>query len=281
MKLARLSYGFCNVGKRSKGTGTVLNAFFLHHYSKSIYPPDINPKLQSAQKNNYIIQLNNDKPILICTGPTGTGKTFLACREGVLQLQNGKYKKIIITRPSVGIEDEDHGFLPGRLSSKMDPWMEPIYQNISEIFGSKVMNNIIKNELLEIVPLMYLRGRTFNDSFVIADEMQNSTPTQFKTLLTRSGVNSKLVITGDHLQSDIQQTNGLIDFIKCFLDYNRSIGNYHDLETNIPNVDSPFIDFTILRNEDIIRSDIVAEILKIYSVKNVEINKNVNLNSPW
>jgi len=214
----------------------------------------------SNNKHEYIEKLNNQLPILVCSGPTGSGKTFLSCREGILQVKEKKYKKILITRPSVGIDNEEYGFLPGTMNAKMHHWMEPIYQNIVEEFGNKYLDTLQKNKLIEIVPLMYLRGRTFNDSFVIADEMQNSTVTQFKTILTRMGQNAKIVLTGDLDQSDIyNNTNGLDDFIS----------RHSKMELK-------YSELVFLSNDDIVRSDCIKEILSMYSRDN-----NNNFMYPW
>lgn len=200
----------------------------------------------------FISKLNNNIPALVCSGPTGSGKTFLSCREGILQIKEQKYKKLVITRPSVGIEDEDHGFLPGKLNTKMHHWMEPIYENIISEFGNKYLQTLQSNKTIEVVPLMYLRGRTFNDSFVIADEMQNSTIRQFKTILTRIGKNTKMVLTGDPEQADILDMNGLEDFI---LRYN-----------NLDNLQ--YSELVFLSNSDITRSDCIKEFLYMYSKNN-------------
>jgi phosphate starvation-inducible protein PhoH len=164
----------------------------------------------TENKVKYISALNGTKPIVICTGPTGSGKTFLACREGVRQLN--KYKKILITRPAVSIENEEHGFLPGTLEQKMTPWFRPIYDNIEDSFGKDYLEYLIRERIIEICPFAYMRGRTFNNTLIIADEMQNTTKMQFKTLLTRIGNNSKIVINGDSAQSDVND-DGLADFI--------------------------------------------------------------------
>jgi len=202
----------------------------------------------SENKLRYISELNGSKPIVICTGPTGTGKTYLACQEAITQLS--KYKKILITRPAVGIHNESHGFLPGTLESKMAPWFRPIYDNIEEIFGKGYLEYILKNKIIDMCPFAYIRGRTFNNTFIIADEMQNATQMQFKTLLTRIGYDSKLVINGDLSQSDNHNNNGLAEFLGCLHRY--------------PN-EPQFISRVDLQTEDIIRHPAVNEILEIYN----------------
>ena len=176
----------------------------------------------NGYKNGYILNdlqllykssLQNYKiPIVVCSGPAGTGKTMVACHEAIDSLKSKKINKIIITRPTITVE-ENIGFLPGTLEDKLYPFMIPIYDYFSEYFTKEQINTLISNGRLEIAPLAFMRGRTFSDTFIIADEMQNSSKNQFKMLLTRLGDNSKLVITGDLLQNDLGPNNGLKDFI--------------------------------------------------------------------
>ena len=204
----------------------------------------------SKNKLNYLCELNGSLPIVICTGPTGTGKTFLACQEGINQLH--KYNKILITRPAVSIHNEQHGFLPGSLEDKMAPWFRPIYDTIEDSYGKDYLSFLLKNKIIDMCPFAYIRGRTFNNTFIIADEMQNATSMQIKTLLTRIGENSKLIINGDLSQSDNIDNNGLSDFLTRFNRY--SI-------TKTPE----YISWVELYNEDIIRHPAVTEILDVYS----------------
>jgi len=214
-----------------------------------------NHKIESSLENlsenklHYVEQLNNDVPIVICTGPTGTGKTFLACHEGINQLE--KYKKILITRPAVSIHNEQHGFLPGSLEDKMAPWFRPIYDNIEDSFGKEYLEYLLKNKIIDICPFAYIRGRTFNNTFVIADEMQNATRMQFQTLLTRIGKDSKMVINGDIQQTDSVDNNGLLDFLTKLNCYSQN----NDI-LNISRVN--------LTDSDIIRHPAIIEILNIY-----------------
>ena len=209
----------------------------------------------SENKLKYISELNGEKPIVICTGPTGTGKTYLACEEGLSQLN--KYKKILITRPAVSIHNEQHGFLPGSLEDKMAPWFRPIYDNIEDSFGKDYLNYLLKNRIIDMCPFAYIRGRTFTNTFIIADEMQNATSMQFKTLLTRLGEDSKLVINGDLSQSDNTLNNGLSEFLFLLEKYPNNIEYISKVE---------------LFNNDIIRHPAVNEILDIYSSKKEDIH---------
>jgi phosphate starvation-inducible PhoH-like protein len=147
-------------------------------------------------------------PIVITTGMPGTGKTMIACHTAIKLFQEEKYKKIIITRPVVSV-DEDLGYLPGTLENKMHPYLIPIYDYFLDYYTKDELTCLLNNNKLEITPLAYMRGRTFKDSIIIADEMQNSSKNQMFTLLTRFGHNSKLIITGDVMQSDIEELNGL------------------------------------------------------------------------
>jgi phosphate starvation-inducible PhoH-like protein len=205
----------------------------------------------SPEKLEYLEYLNNwNTPILICTGPTGSGKTYLACSEGLKQLSNKTFKKILITRPTVSIENEQVGFLPGNLDRKMDPWVRPVYDNIVDLVGIKEFEQLLRYKMIEICPIAYVRGRTFKDTFIIADEMQNSTKMQFQTLLTRIGEESKIVINGDLTQTDNITDNGLHDFIKRLKNYS--------FNTN-------YIHLINLQESDIIRHPCIHEILSIYS----------------
>ena len=208
-------------------------------------------KEYSTEKLEYLEYLNNDRvSILICTGPTGSGKTYLACSEGLKQLSNKTFKKILITRPTVSIENEQVGFLPGNLDRKMDPWVRPVYDNIVDLVGIKEFEQLLRYKMIEICPIAYLRGRTFKDTFILADEMQNSTKMQFQTLLTRIGEESKIVINGDLSQTDNISDNGLHDFIKRLKNYS--------FNTN-------YIHLINLQEYDIIRHPCIHEILSIYS----------------
>lgn len=153
--------------------------------------------------NNYINLLESSKPtIVIVTGPSGTGKTYQACKSGQKMVNNGIYDRIVLTRPAVTPSGEEHGFLPGDLSQKMDPWVRPSLDYI----------NLQKK--IEICPLAFMRGRTFERSWIIADEMQNSTKEQMMMLLTRIGFGSKMIVIGDLYQTDIENGyNGLEDLM--------------------------------------------------------------------
>lgn len=222
---------------------------------------------KSVNQQNYVEHLNDKNiDLIIAVGPAGTGKTLFACLKAISQLKSGEIRKLVVTRPVVTVEEEI-GFLPGNINKKMDPWTRPIFDLFLEFFSKAEVDNFIFNNVIEISPLAFMRGRTFKNSFIIADEMQNSSPNQMKMLTTRIGVNSKMVITGDLNQSDIPSKNGLKDLIE-------RIDNY-----NIKNPDEmTSIKIVNLEKEDIERSDIVKNIINIYEYndKNVSVNKKTN-----
>ena len=190
--------------------------------------------------------LDNEIKIVLGMGPAGTGKTFIACHSAVEQLKTKKIEKIIITRPIVSVE-ENMGFLPGSITEKMDPFTRPIFDVLSSSYDKTEIHALIKKNIIEISPLGFMRGRTFDNVFIIADEMQNSSPNQMKMLLTRIGENSKLVITGDLDQSDYGHNNGFRDFFE-----------------RISGKKWKNISWISFLSEDIQRSEIVKTIIKIY-----------------
>ena len=221
---------------------------------KNKVPNLYNPKTQNQILYNNILDKDNEY-LLSVVGPAGTGKTFLACLKGIEKLKENKVEKIIITRPIVSVEEENLGFLPGNIEKKMDPWVRPIHDVFLEFYTKKELNDLILNNKLEISPLGFMRGRTFKNSLVIADEMQNSTPNQMLMLLTRLGINSKIVVTGDLNQSDLGNKNGLKDLIEKM--ERKTYENFYLVK---------------LDETDVQRSNIVNEVLKMY--KKGEIIKN-------
>lgn len=170
---------------------------------------------RNLSQETYVNTLNDDDiSIVFAMGPAGTGKTMLATQWAIQQLQSGDIEKIIITRPAVSV-DEQHGFLPGTLTEKLAPWVVPIVDVIKEHYSVKAVEKMLEEEVLSISPLAYMRGRTFKNAVVIADEMQNATPSQMKMLLTRIGDNTRMVVTGDLRQHDRGfSDNGLKDFVE-------------------------------------------------------------------
>ena len=172
------------------------------------------------QKRYFEALQNND--IIFGTGVAGSGKTLLAVAYALNQLKKNKIKKIIITRPVVEA-GEKLGFLPGDLKEKIDPYLIPIYDAINEILGVEQASKLIEKQVIEIAPLAYMRGRTLDNAFIILDEAQNTTDNQMKMFLTRLGFNSKMIITGDTSQIDLQRNveSGLVHAIKILKDIKR------------------------------------------------------------
>jgi phosphate starvation-inducible protein PhoH and related proteins len=154
--------------------------------------------------------------IVFATGPAGCGKTLLATLAAIKALKAGEIEKIVITRPNVAVDDKDIGFLPGDIIQKMTPWMLPIIDAFSEYYTKSEITAMLEEGIIEMIPVAYMRGRTFKHSFIIFDEAQNSTPTSMLSVLTRIGENSKMVVTGDIKQGDRGPNNGLADFLKRF-----------------------------------------------------------------
>jgi phosphate starvation-inducible PhoH-like protein len=174
-------------------------------------PIDIVPRTRNQERLVLALQDANEH-IVVTAGPAGTGKTYLAMLAAVKAFREGEVDRIVLTRPAVGVEDEKHGFLPGDLNQKMDPWVRPLTDILREYYRQPDIAAMIAEQTIEISPLAFMRGRTFKGAFIIADEMQNATPNQVKMLMTRIGEGSKIVITGDVEQADRNRgNNGLLD----------------------------------------------------------------------
>jgi phosphate starvation-inducible PhoH-like protein len=174
-------------------------------------PIDIVPRTRNQERLVLALQ-DVDQHIVVTAGPAGTGKTYLAMLAAVKAFREGEVERIVLTRPAVGVEDEKHGFLPGDLNQKMDPWVRPLTDILREYYRQPDIAAMIADQVIEIAPLAFMRGRTFKGAFIIADEMQNATPNQVKMLMTRIGEGSKIVITGDVEQADRNRgNNGLLD----------------------------------------------------------------------
>ena len=174
-------------------------------------PVDLIPRTKNQERLVLALQ-DAAQHIVVTVGPAGTGKTYLAMQAAVKALKEGECDRIILTRPAVGVEDEKHGFLPGNLVAKMEPWTRPLLDVLREYYRPQEIATMIDDQVIEIAPLAFMRGRTFKHAWIIADEMQNATPAQCKMLMTRIGTNSKIVITGDVEQADRQYgSNGLMD----------------------------------------------------------------------
>ena len=188
----------------------------------------------------YKLALRSNKPIVIGTGPAGSGKTMLACQIAMEHILKYPRAKVVLTRPIVAA-DEDMGYLPGDMDEKMEPWTRPMYDIFEQFMTHNQMDRCIRIE-----PLGYMRGRTFNQTLIIADEMQNATSNQMKMLLTRIGIETKLVVTGDLEQSDLGSDNGL-----------------ENLVYKMQCLDLDYIEHVEMEDEDIIRHPAVKEVLSI------------------
>ena len=205
---------------------------------------------KSLNQEHYIELLTNQtKHIVFATGPAGTGKTMLAMLAGIKAFKEGQVSKLILTRPAVGVDDERHGFLPGNINAKMEPWTKPLFDIIQEYYNPREVARMLEEQAIEISPLAFMRGRTFKGSWVVADEMQNATPGQIKMLLTRLGEGSKIVVTGDTRQADRSDSdNGLLDFKGLVERYQQS----------------KYVAGVEFERKDIARHPAVKEILDIY-----------------
>ena len=174
-------------------------------------PPELIPKTPSQER--FVLDMLDTKiHAVVAVGPAGTGKTYLAMQGAVRGLRTGQYDRLVLTRPAVGVEDERHGFLPGDIISKMEPWTRPLLDVLRIYYQPREILKLMEDQIVEIAPLAYMRGRTFKDAWIVADEMQNATPAQMKMLLTRIGQGSKILITGDVEQADRPNPhNGLLD----------------------------------------------------------------------
>lgn len=218
----------------------------LNNYRKA--PIKILPR--NIHQEDYLELLADPlKHIVFATGPAGTGKTMLAVQMGIQKFDEGEVSKIVITRPAVSV-DEQHGFLPGDLNKKMEPWTRPIFDVLKEHYGVKEVARMVEEEEIEVSPLAYMRGRTFKNSWIVADEMQNATPEQMKMLLTRIGDNSKIVVTGDLDQHDRGfVNNGLKDFMDRQHSKYSSIGVVH------------------FNKQDVERHPVIIDVLSIYNAE--------------
>jgi phosphate starvation-inducible PhoH-like protein len=201
---------------------------------------------RTLTQRRYIELLTSQAPVIISTGPAGTGKTLLACQVGSKALASGQVQRLILTRPAVSV-DEQHGFLPGNLNKKMEPWTRPMFDALYRYWSVKKVQDMMADQRIEVCPLAYMRGRTFDNSWIIGDEMQNSTPSQMKMLMTRIGEGSKMVIAGDGAQHDRGfEENGLADLVSR-LDLN-----------------SESIKHIMFTDDDVVRAEVIKEILKLY-----------------
>jgi phosphate starvation-inducible PhoH-like protein len=203
-------------------------------------------RVKTLGQRHYVgVIKKND--IVFGIGPAGTGKTYLAVVLAVVALKEGKVKRIVLTRPAVEA-GESLGFLPGDLQEKVDPYLRPLYDALNDVMGPEQVAKALERGIIEIAPLAYMRGRTLDDSFIILDEAQNTTPEQMKMFLTRLGFSSKMVITGDVTQIDLPsgKQSGLFAAERILKDI-------------------PEIGFVYLTEQDVVRHALVQKIIVAYS----------------
>ena len=209
-------------------------------------------KLTPNQQTFYDYLRDDEAPVVICHGLSGTGKTTIGILHALDELKKKRKDKIILTRPTVLVDSDNFGALPGNINDKMSPLLKHVMNIIGdEPNNSSNLYNIVKENKIEIIPLEYIRGHNFKNSLLICDESQNASNRQMKALLTRIGIGTKLIVLGDCGQSDLEGENGLADFIDKY-------DNYKSHTT------SNFVKKIEFTEEDIKRSDIVKEILRIY-----------------
>ena len=218
----------------------------------NIITPNGMLKLYNQQQKLYIENIMRHD-INFGLGPAGTGKTFLAVACAVFGLQQHNFKKIILVRPAIEA-GEQLGFLPGDLTQKVNPYMQPLYDALNWLLGVNKVEKYLQQQVIEIAPLAYMRGRTLNDAFIILDEGQNTTIEQMKMFLTRLGFNSKIVVTGDVTQIDLPKNK--ISGLKHALEILKSI---------------PKINIMNFSENDIVRHPIVKKVIKAYSEVNYSI----------
>ena len=282
-----------NMSKKKRTKGKITKGKKQDDVSWNLYKP------KTIRQKQYVSYLKNDYiPLVVALGSAGSGKTLFACLEAIHQLRRGMVQKIILTRPLIPVEEEEIGFLPGNMNNKMDPWTRPIFDIFRQVFEPHEIESMVKHGIIEVAPLAFMRGRTFHQCFVVADEMQNSSPAQMLMLTTRIGKESKLVITGDLQQSDRNvrmennnkkdKMNGLTHFLYMYRQWEKSYADVNNLfyrsssiisqnEDSEDEIDRKFmmesdamvmeglgIGIVEMAHEDVFRSPFVSRILDIY-----------------
>ena len=225
---------------------------------RTVMGKPVKPKTLGQKK--YVDQIR-ERMIVFGIGPAGTGKTYLAMAMAITALKNNEVNKIILTRPAIEA-GENLGFLPGDLQSKVDPYLRPLYDALYQIMGAESFISNSEKGIIEVAPLVYMRGRTLDNAFIILDEAQNTTPAQMKMFLTRIGFGSKVIVTGDRTQKDLprDQVSGLDVAMKVL----------KDVED---------ISFVFLDNNDVVRHPLVQKIVKAYEEYDKKMsNRNSNRN---
>ena len=215
--------------------------------ARIVFPGLKRPIVAKTQGQKDYLQAIEAHDIVVSIGPAGTGKTYLAVAKAVEAMARKRVRRIILARPAVEA-GESLGFLPGDIQAKVDPYLRPLYDALDDMMPSEKMQRAIESRTIEIAPLAYMRGRTLADAFIILDEAQNATIAQMKMFLTRLGVNSKVVVTGDKTQIDLprREDSGLIQ-----------------IERILPGIEG--LAFVYLDEEDVVRHRLVREIIRAYA----------------
>lgn len=212
------------------------------------------PHVLNTRARRYYDALRSTTPLVVATGPAGCGKTMHACQYAIESLRNRDTDALVVTRPLVPVEGETIGYLPGDLNDKMGPWTAPVWDQLADYASPNEIECYLREKRIVVAPLSMMRGRTFKNATVIGEEMQNATASQMKMLLTRAGVGTRVVLTGDLEQTDLpEDTNGLADLIE-------RIGD--DLQFEWHHVE--------FQEEDVQRSAFVRQVLQLYKSSPIE-----------
>ncbi len=232
------------INQAKRGKEVDFTEIYSHAIRVSLKGKVVAPKTYGQLRYVKAIEKND---IIFAIGPAGTGKTYLAMAMAINYLINERVKKIILTRPVVEA-GESLGFLPGNIEEKVNPYLRPLYDAMFDMMSYEKFNRLAQFGQIEIAPLAYMRGRTLNDAFIILDEAQNTNPDQMKMFLTRIGINSKAIITGDITQIDLpsHKKSGLII-----------------IQDILKNIDG--IEFVYLSSEDVVRHPLVQRIIEAYN----------------
>ena len=224
--------------EQAQSPAQMLSQSIISSKGKSIRPKTVNQK-------KYVDAID-ENTIVFGIGPAGTGKTYLAMAKAVQALQRKEISRIILTRPAVEA-GERLGFLPGTLTDKIDPYLRPLFDALHEMMDPEMVPKLMATGTIEVAPLAFMRGRTLNDSFIILDEAQNTTPEQMKMFLTRLGFNSKMVVTGDVTQIDLPNGNSGLKVATSIL------AKVDDMK------------FCVLDSSDVVRHSLVGKIVDAYA----------------